>query len=269
MTAKELLRNYNDLPDAKNLLFGLKNWNLTDFIVHESEPLNEAFFALFEDGVRRLRLHEPIQYVLGEAWFYGRRFTVNPSVLIPRLDTEIIVREALKEARGRVLDLCTGSGCIGLTLKLEKPALHMTLSDVSEEALRVARENAAKFGVSVAILKSDLFSALQGTFDYIISNPPYIRDSEISELDPEVRDFEPRMALSGKEDGLYFYERIGAEAGRFLRPGGVLFLEIGDDQGETVPEILRKNGFSEISVIPDLAGRSRVVRAKKNEGMLG
>ena len=264
MTYRELVRENADVLDAKNLILGLNGWSLTEYALKGDEPVNEAFLSAFSKGVERLRAGEPVQYVLSEAFFYGYPFYVDRNVLIPRLDTEILVSEVLREVKGgSVLDLCTGSGCIGITLKKECPAFDMTLADLSEGALSVATRNAGALGAEVKIVHSDLFSEVSERFDVVVSNPPYICSGEIETLDRNVKDFEPRLALDGTEDGLFFYRAIAREAGAHLKEGGRIYFEIGCDQGETVAEILRDNGFREVKVIKDLAGLPRVVKALK------
>ena len=220
----------------------------------------------------------------------GFEFFVNEHVLVPRQDTETLVETVLSEEKMwvmekrpyKVLDLCTGSGCIGLSLarcfqgmtgaKQDAggnngccpPDMEIVLSDISEEALQVAEENIGRLRCETVCraVRSDLFEAFEGTkFDCIVSNPPYIPSGEIERLSPEVRDHEPRLALDGSQDGLEFYRRIGGEASGHLVFGGRLYLEIGWDQGVAVPEILYAAGFTGIKVLRDLAGKNRVVKA--------
>jgi len=256
-------------------------------------------------GQRAGRL--PLQQITGEAPFMGYSFYVNEDVLIPRMDTECLVEEAVREIREtleqrsesesepepeseskpesepkpeskpekesksgpepvRVLDLCTGSGCIGISVKLLCPRAWVYLSDLSERALDVARRNAERLGASVEISQGDLFEPVEGRFDYILSNPPYIPSGDIEGLMPEVRDHEPMMALDGCEDGLVFYRRIIDACPRYLKPGGSLIFEIGAWQGEDVEKLLQDAGFSAIKTLQDLAGLDRVVRADLAEG---
>ena len=220
----------------------------------------------------------PLQQILKSQEFMGFSFYVNEHVLIPRQDTETLVETALAGERAqmralptgkkpqtyRILDLCTGSGCVGISLAKLLPSAKVTLSDISEEALEVAAENVRRFdlGESCEIARSDLFERFSGErFDCIVSNPPYVPSGEIGKLMPEVRDHEPAAALDGSPDGLEFYRRIGGEAAEHLTPGGRLYLEIGWDQGETVPELLRTAGFLHVEVLKDLAGNNRVVKA--------
>ncbi len=225
-------------------------------------PILNAFQAL---AARRLT-REPLQYMLNEAPFYGRIFFVQPGVLIPRPETEWLCAWALESLQGLanpdVLDLCAGSGCIGLTVQAERPDARVTLTDLSEDALRVAAGNAAALGLHVGIRRGDLFSAVAGAqFDLILSNPPYIPSAECPALQREVL-FEPALALDGGEDGLDFYRRIVREAPSFLRDGGLLMMELGIHQAPAVSALLREEGYTGITLRPDLAGIDRMIRAE-------
>jgi release factor glutamine methyltransferase len=194
----------------------------------------------------------------------GLEFDVSPHVLIPRQDTEILVEEALKLCEGKkVLDMCTGSGCIIISIaKLGKSA-GVAAVDISAEALNVAKGNAAKNEVKVEFIESDLFEKVEGDYDIIVSNPPYIRTKVMEELMPEVKDHEPVIALDGSKDGLYFYRKITASLKQHLRSGGTILYEIGYDQGEAVRDILKQEGFTDILVKKDLSGLDRVVTARR------
>lgn len=248
--------------DALELILAFKNWSRTAYLLErEGEASSEEEAALKEQfRIRASRV--PLQHITGEAWFYGRRFAVTPEVLIPRLDTETLVSEVLKEAKDpalSVLDLCTGSGCIAVTLKLEGGYRTVSASDVSPAALRTAQKNAEQLCAEICFYESDLFSRIPGQFDLIVSNPPYIAETELSALAPEVKDHDPKLALIGGRDGLDFYRRIAAECPASLKKGGRIFLEIGADQGPQVQSILADAGFGSIRIIKDLAGLDRVV----------
>ncbi len=207
--------------------------------------------------------HLPVQYIMGESCFCGLDFIVNRNVLIPRPETELLAEAVFTSCEGKtVLDLCTGSGCIAVTVaKLGKPAA-VTACDISDGALSVAKENALKNHADIRFLQGDLFEAVGNErFDVIVSNPPYIATKEIDELMPDVRDFEPHLALDGDTDGLSFYRRIAEEAGQHLTENGRLCLEIGNDQGESVPKLLKNAGFSDIVVKKDYSGNDRMVFA--------
>lgn len=214
-------------------------------------------------ALRKRERRIPLQYLMGSCEFMGYSFAVDERVLIPRQDTECLVELAVEQMRRspepcRVLDLCTGSGCIGVSVKLLCPQAQVVLSDVSEGALAVAGENARRLGAPVELVQGDLFENVQGTFDYILSNPPYIPSKVIDGLMPEVRDHEPRLALDGTEDGLHFYRRIVREATKRLRPGGRLLFEIGQEQGEALLSLLQEAGYEETAIRQDLAGLDRI-----------
>ena len=225
-----------------------------EIISHDQE---EQYRASLVKRERRI----PLQQITGEQEFMGLSFYVNEHVLIPRQDTEILVEETAKFLRDgmQFLDLCTGSGCILLSLLHLKPGVEGTGVDLSPEALKVAEKNRERLGAKAALIQSDLFDKIESAFDVIVSNPPYIKRAEIETLMDEVRLHEPYMALDGHEDGLYFYRKIAEEAPKYLRAGGGLFLEIGCDQGACVAELLRQQGFADVKVVKDLAGLDRVV----------
>lgn len=222
-----------------------------------------------EEGYRELigrrAKRIPLQQITGEQEFMGFPFLVNEHVLIPRQDTETLVEEAMeKSGKGdRVLDMCTGSGCILLSLLKLVPGLSGTGADISQEALKVAVENGKRLQTEAFFLESDLFEKVEGVFDLIVSNPPYIASDEIGTLMEEVRDHEPIGALDGSADGLAFYRRLVQEGKDHLKSGGWMLFEIGCTQAEAVMELLKKGGFQEIYVKKDLAGLDRVVGGRK------
>ena len=222
-----------------------------------------------EEGYRELigrrAKRIPLQQITGEQEFMGFPFLVNEHVLIPRQDTETLVEEAMeKSGKGdRVLDMCTGSGCILLSLLKLVPGLSGTGADISQEALKVAVENGKRLQTEASFLESDLFEKVEGVFDLIVSNPPYIASDEIGTLMEEVRDHEPIGALDGSADGLAFYRRLVQEGKDHLKSGGWMLFEIGCTQAEAVMELLKKGGFQEIYVKKDLAGLDRVVGGRK------
>ncbi len=276
--------------------FGISRMQYLMCSASKAEP-EAAAAAWYEESLVRRAKREPLQHILGVQEFMGLEFLVNRHTLIPRQDTETLVELVLqghKERDIRLLDMCTGSGCIAISLKVLGGYAHVEAADISEEALQVARQNAKKLvggnpsadsetleipmkqneaptdrldtergmNAGVAFRHSDLFSAFDPTadrFDIIVSNPPYIPSAVIEELEPEVRDFEPRGALDGTADGLFFYEKLAAECGRFLKENGAVYFEIGHDQGEAVEALLRAHGFTDTRVVKDLAGKDRVV----------
>ena len=237
------------------------------YYLHEEDELTAEQQSEYESTVHKRAEHVPLQYIIGEQEFMGLKFKVNSNVLIPRQDTETLVEEALRvvEPGMRVLDLCTGSGCIIISLAKNVADISCTGSDISKQALLVAKENAKANEVEVEWERSDLFENISGTFDLIVSNPPYIPTGEIPGLMPEVRDFEPVDALDGKEDGLYFYRIITEKSPEYLTSDGYLYFEIGYDQGEAVSAMMRQCGYTQVEVIKDLAGNDRVVKGRKNE----
>lgn len=237
------------------------------YYLHEEDELTAEQQSEYESTVHKRAEHVPLQYIIGEQEFMGLKFKVNSNVLIPRQDTETLVEEALRIAKPgmRVLDLCTGSGCIIISLAKNVADISCTGSDISKQALLVAKENAKANEVEVEWERSDLFENISGTFDLIVSNPPYIPTGEIPGLMPEVRDFEPVDALDGKEDGLYFYRIITEKSPEYLTSDGYLYFEIGYDQGEAVSAMMRQCGYTQVEVIKDLAGNDRVVKGRKKE----
>lgn len=243
------------------------------------EAASDAWFLLqglgedrFLQGVKERISRRPVAYILGEWDFMGLTFVLDSHVLIPRPDTETLVENAITWARGHwkreerysVLDLCTGSGCIAISLwKFLSPEyqIRMTASDLSSQALAIAKENAQKYQADIQFLQGDLFEPAGDKYHMIVSNPPYIASRVISGLDPDVKDYEPMMALDGGEDGLNFYRRIIAEAPGYLEPGGVLMMEIGDEQAADVAKLLRGGPYSGIRILKDLAGHDRVAEA--------
>ena len=231
------------------------------YYLHMEEDLAEEQLSEYKIALKKRAEHVPLQYIIGETEFMGLKFKVNSNVLIPRQDTETLVEEALKVVTPgmHVLDLCTGSGCIIVSILHNVPQAEGTATDISKQALLVAKENAKQNGVQVNFERSDLFDAVTGVFDVIVSNPPYIPSGEVPKLMPEVRSFEPMEALDGREDGLYFYRKIIASCPEYLKPGGRVLFEIGYDQGRAVSGLLEEAGFGEIRIVKDLAGNDRVV----------
>ena len=252
--------------DARLLLEAVCGTDRNDLLVHGEQPVAPQAEEKYLKWIRQRAEHIPLQQLTGEQDFMGLTFSVNEHVLIPRQDTEILVEEVLKELHDgmRVLDMCTGSGCILLSLMHYSNDCEGLGVDLSAEALKVAGRNALKAltpekAEHAHFLQSDLFEKVEGKFEIIVSNPPYIASAEVEKLMPEVRDHEPRMALDGTEDGLLFYRRIIKEAGKHLVSSGMLFFEIGYDQGQAVSQLMRTEGYREVQVVQDYAGLDRVV----------
>ena len=236
------------------------------YYVHGEEDITQDAQKEYEIAVQKRAEHIPLQYIIGEQEFMGLRFKVNSNVLIPRQDTETLVEQVLKIVKPgmKVLDLCTGSGCVLISVLKNAPELTGMGSDISKTALLVAKENAKLHEVDAEWVRSDLFDNITETFDVIMANPPYIPTGEILSWMPEVRDFEPENALDGGADGLDFYRKIAGQVKDYLNPGGYVYMEIGYDQGEAVSELMRNAGFTEVEVIKDLARNDRVVKGKGN-----
>ena len=232
-----------------------------EYLLRRMEKMPKEVYIRYEELLRERGKRIPLQHLTGEQEFMGLSFTVNERVLIPRQDTELLVEEALKRLRpgARVLDLCTGYGCIAISLKKIRPDLDVTASDLSGQALEIARENAKRLRADVDFVQSDLLEELSGAFDMILSNPPYIPTKTIDTLMEEVRFHDPKMALDGGADGLFFYRRIIAESKSHLTRGGWLIFEIGHDQGETVSHMMMEGSYTGVRVIKDLSGLDRVV----------
>lgn len=208
----------------------------------------------------------PVQYIVGRQEFFGRYFAVNPTVLIPRPETELLVERVIgfrPAAGSRIVDVGTGSGCIGITLALELPEARITLTDVSFEALQTARANAASLGAKVEVVCMDLLEAASGSFDFIVSNPPYVSRAETSRLQREVREHEPHVALFAADDGLSAYRQLIPSAQRLLRPGGYLLMEIGFGLEERVLSLFEE-GWERLPTGADLQGIPRVVSARRS-----
>lgn len=287
--------------DARLLLEWCCGTDRSTLLAHGDRKVSAEECGRYCDCIAKRSVRIPLQHITGEQAFMGLTFRVNENVLIPRQDTEILVEEAMRRLHDgmRILDLCTGSGCILLSLLHYSNGCTGMGIDLSEEALRTARENAGRIlrqggcdrqgadsyasvqrirrqsaeeadeacGVpeaqeqDVVWIQSDLFENIEDDerFDMIVSNPPYIRTDVIDTLMPEVKDYEPHVALDGREDGLYFYREIIAQAGAYLNPEGMLFFEIGYDQGEEVRRLMEEAGYCDIKVVKDYAGLDRVV----------
>ena len=230
-----------------------------------SLPVSTAQRAAIEEMARRCARGEPVEYVTGRAYFRYLTLSVTPDVLIPRQETELVAAEAIAliKANGyrSVLDIGTGSGCIAISLATETQAC-VDACDISEAALALAKVNAEKSSANVRFFLSDMLSGVAGKYDLIVSNPPYVSDEEYAALDAGVRDYEPRLALTAG-DGLGCYRVIAKEAGRHLRPGGALVLEIGMTQAADVTRLLADAGFAHINVKRDYSGRDRIVTARQ------
>ncbi|MBR5993817.1 MAG: peptide chain release factor N(5)-glutamine methyltransferase [Lachnospiraceae bacterium] len=248
--------------DARLLLEYVCGTTYGDLFTKGESEVSAECEERFNDLLVKRSNHIPLQHLTGRQEFMGLEFLVNENVLVPRADTETLVEEVLKDLHDgmRVLDMCTGSGCIILSLLKFSNDCEGVGVDISEKALEVAKSNAEALNINATFIQSDLFENVEGKFDILVSNPPYIRTCEIEELMPEVRDHDPFIALNGHETGVFFYEKIVAQAPKFLNRGGLLAFEIGCDQGKEVSDIMSRGGFKNVEVINDLCGNPRVVK---------
>lgn len=250
--------------DARLLLEEICGTDHNTLLCHGDREVSEKEEEQYRKTIEQRAQHVPLQHILGYQDFMGLRFHVNEHVLIPRQDTEILVEEAMRYLHDgmRILDLCTGSGCILLSLLHYSNDCEGTGVDISKEALQVAALNAELLGIKADFLKSDLYEKVTGKFDLLVSNPPYIERKAIPTLMEEVREYDPYIALDGGEDGLDFYRRIIGGAQDYLKRGGQILMEIGSGQAKAVSELLREAGFKEIDVCRDFAGLDRVVSGR-------
>jgi len=282
----------NPSVDAFYLLEHAAGLNRTRYLMFKDQDVTQMNIRQYMDLISRRMERVPYQYIIGTAEFAGLTFEVNPNVLIPRLDTEVLFEHTLRKLgyRAYVLDLCTGSGALGIALKRYRPDIYMVMSDISDDALEVAARNAVNNRLEIAdkeggslefgvkLIKSDLFDSMDpsedmgdtdgkepvGMFDVIVSNPPYVTEAEYETLMPEVKEHEPKLALTAGVDGLDIYRRIAADAPLFLKENGVLALETGCSQAAAVSQLLGNNGFTDIEIIQDLAGLDRVIMCRKS-----
>lgn len=260
-----------DTNDIKSVICDVLRLNTKEYLL--KSDFSDEEIGILQEVVEKLKKNMPLDKILGRKCFYGRDFVTNENVLSPRKETELLVEQSLKylskfQEKTRVLDLCCGSGCIGLTISCEtKGGVEVVLTDISNKALSVAKENGKKLGVkNVKFVLGDMFEGLKkdDKFDIIISNPPYIETSTIFTLDPQVKDHDPWLSLDGGEDGLKFYRQIANFAGNYLKEQGVILMEIGCNQGEAVQEIFRGCGYN-TQLIKDYSQCDRIVVARENK----
>ena len=253
--------------DVRYILEYITGLNSAQYFINSEDIIEkdkaEEFFRLIERRSKRI----PLSYVIGTRDFFGLTFKVDENVLIPEQETELLVEEVIKHSEGKsVLDMCTGSGCIAISIALFGKPSKVAASDISEKALEVARENAKSIKAGeISFIQGDMFENVTDKFDIIVSNPPYIETGEIDELMPEVRDYIPRLALDGDIDGLKFYRIISKEAVKKLNKNGRIFYEIGYNQSRAVASILLENGFTDVKIMKDYSGLDRIVMAKLDE----
>lgn len=266
-----------DIPEADSdirlLAMDVAGCTYSTLILRMAEEVTEKQAQRLHAYVTERMTHKPCQYILGTQEFMGYEFATAEEVLIPRPETELLVEEACRIAENwkdtpdgrkrRVLDLCCGSGCIGISFsKLRHGRDLVQLADISDAAIALTKKNREWLQADCAVIQTDLFMQIEGKYDMIVSNPPYIRTDEIPKLMAEVRDFEPHLALDGKADGLYFYDKIIREAREYLYEDGYILFEIGQDQLDAVRGLLVENGYTDIKGIKDYAGLDRIVTAR-------
>lgn len=257
--------------------------NRSTYIIRKMEEFpnneeNNSLIRLFNKYIKERCSKKPVQYIIGKWNFMGLDFEVNENVLIPRFDTECLVEktiETISEIRKeghnskdldiKILDMCTGSGCIAISIKKFSENVGLTAVDISQKALDVAKKNAILHDVDIDFILSDMFNHIDNNlkFDILISNPPYIKTQDIKSLMPEVKSFEPLMALDGDTNGLKFYKILVDKGSHYIRNGGYILFEIGCEQGQEVKKMLEDSGYTQIKIIKDLAGLDRVVKAKR------
>ncbi len=270
----------NLLKEGKNILknSGIIDWDIDAWLLFEyvtsmgrAEYFIKSSCVAQEEAVDKyLNLintraaHVPLQHITGSQEFMGLKFIVSPDVLVPRQDTEILAEYVFLRAKNkRILDMCTGSGCLAVSVMKLGSAAFCAAIDCSEKALEIAKKNAKLNDVNIEFIHSNMFESVTGDFDIIVSNPPYIRTEVINTLMPEVKEHEPFIALDGGIDGLNFYRIISSEAKNYLKEGGILAVEIGYDQGRQVVNLFQKSGYKDICIQKDLSGNDRVVAAVK------
>lgn len=252
--------------EAELLLGRVLGCDRVRLFIDSGRPLSPDELGQYRELIQRRRRSEPVAYILGEREFFGLPLRVDPRVLIPRPDTEVLVETALRRTShidlfGKALDVCTGSGCVALAFASRRPTWQVQASDLSEAAVEVARENALRLGLPLVVRRGDLFDGLTERFDLVTANPPYIAAEELPTLPPDVRDYEPHLALLGGTDGLDFYRRLADEAPAYLASNGVLAAEVGYGQAPAVARMLAAAGFRDVRIDRDYADIERVVSA--------
>lgn len=249
--------------DAWYLLSYVSQLTKAKYFLVQNDEIDELTLFKYKEALVKRAEHVPLQHITGEQEFMGINFWVNEHVLIPRQDTETLVEEALKvtPSGSHILDLCTGSGCVIISLVVLGQGITGAGIDISDEAIAVARDNGNRLAPGrIDFIKGNLWNPVLGKYNTIVSNPPYIPTEDIKELAEEVKDHEPLIALDGAEDGLFFYRQIVGHAAEYLASDGWLLVEIGFDQGPDVYALFVENGFKDVEVIKDLAGNNRVVK---------
>lgn len=250
--------------EAKHALSAIIGCDISDLYLKGTEQVTDNQQFRMNELLKEREKGTPLAYILNERWFMGLRFYVDENVLIPRQETELLAETAIQLMRFKsystVLDLCTGSGCVAISIaKYSRAAV--SAADISSAALDVAKKNARDLGVNIRLVEGDLFENIPERFDIITANPPYIAQNVYEGLMREVREHEPRLALVAPDNGLAFYRRIAAQAGAHMNAGATLLMEIGDEQGEAVSRILKDAGFNDVRITKDYSGNDRLASA--------
>ena len=257
------LKKYNiENPqlNAELIISHVLDMNKANLYLNSKDILDNEKSDIIEQFIIRRTKHEPLQYILGETEFYGCKIKVNPDVLIPRPETELLVEKLVQENVNSILEIGTGSGAIAIALAKQMKNVQIEATDISEKALNTARQNGELNNVSINFIQSDIFENIKNKYDIIVSNPPYISKKEYDNLAPEIKDYEPEISLLAKEEGLFYYKKIFENAKDYLTDIGKIYFEIGYDQAKRVKKFALENGFSKVEVYQDLNGFNRIVK---------
>lgn len=265
VTRLELAGFNNSKLDAELIISHFTEIKRLELNLHANEQIDRDIQTTIEQAVQRRLSHEPIQYILGETEFYGYKILVNNSVLIPRPETEFLVEKIIDAEKNikSILEIGTGSGCIAIALAKKIDSIKITATDISNQALETAENNAKINEVNINLLISDIYENISGKFDLIVSNPPYIPKHDFEELPIVVKEYEPHSALFAEEKGLYYYNKILANAKEYLTKTGIIYFEIGHDQAEAIIKIASKYDFVNAAVYKDLNGYDRIIRISR------
>ena len=257
------LKKYNiENPqlNAELIISHVLDMNKANLYLNSKDILDNEKSDIIEQFIIRRTKHEPLQYILGETEFYGCKIKVDPDVLIPRPETELLVEKLVQENVNSIIEIGTGSGAIAIALAKQMKNVQIEATDISEKALNTARQNAELNNVSINFIQSDIFENIKNKYDIIVSNPPYISKKEYDNLAPEIKDYEPEISLLAKEEGLFYYKKIFENAKDYLTEKGKIYFEIGYDQTDRVEKFALDNGFSKVEVYQDLNGFDRIVK---------
>ncbi len=250
----------NPQLNAEHIISHVLGINKSDLYLNSRDILDNEKSDLIEQLILKRTKYEPLQYILGETEFYGCKIKVNPDVLIPRPETELLVEKVLQEDFSSILELGTGSGAIAIALAKQMKNILIEATDISKKALNTARQNAELNNVSINFIQSDIFENIKSKYDIIVSNPPYISKKEYDKLAFEIKDYEPEISLLAKDEGLFYYKKILANAKDCLTDKGKIYFEIAYNQAEKIKEIAKENGFDDINIFKDLNSFDRIMK---------